>query len=257
MKAALVVNRVTPNTEANLSAILEMAGEAADAGAELVLFPEAALTGLINNGDPAHDLPLGQTIPGIVTDMLAALAHRKRIWVAIGLLEREDGRLYDSAVMFTPDGDIGLRYRRIHPMWHGRNADASVYCQGTELPRIETSLGTFAFLICGDLFDDELIHRVKCLEPDWLLFPFARCFDDGSYDQERWDKKEEPEYIKRIQLVGVTTLMTNYLADRNMQGGSFGGAMVVSNNGDVIDAFPLGKTGMLVVDLHTVSRKLP
>ena len=39
--------------------------------------------------------------------------------------------------------------------------------------------------------------------------------------------------------------------------GSFGGAMVVSNNGDVIDAFPLGKTGMLVVDLHTLLQKSP
>jgi len=249
MKAALAVTRVLPDIDANLSIILDMAEKAADAGAELVLFPEAALTGLINNDDPSHDLPLGQTIPGTATEVLSALACRKRIWLAIGLLEREDQRLYDSAVMFTPDGTIKLKYRRIHPMWHGKSADPSVYCQGTEIPRIKTPLGTFVFLICGDLFDDELAQRVKCLEPDWLLFPFVRCFSDGSYDQKRWDNEEKPEYIKQIQLIGVTALMTNYLADRDMLGGAFGGAMVVSGSGDVIDSFPLGKTGMLLVDL--------
>lgn len=192
---------------------------------------------------------LGQTIPGDVTNILAAIAHEECIWLAVGLLEREDRRLYDSAVMFTPDGEIGLKYRRIHPLWHGRNADPSVYCQGTETPSIETPLGVFAFLICGDLFDDELARRVKLLEPDWLLFPFARCFSDGSYDQERWDREEKPEYAKQVELIGVTTLMTNYLADRDMMNGAFGGAMVVAENGDVMNSLPLGKTGILMVDL--------
>ena len=249
MKTALVVNRVLPNIDANLTAILNMANEAADADADLVLFPEAALTGLINKDEPSHDLLLGQAIPGPVTDVLAELACKRRIWLAIGLLEREGDRLYDSAVLFTPDGEIGLKYRRIQPQWHSRRADPSVYCQGTELSKVETPLGTFAFLICGDLFDDELIQRIRELRPDWLLFPFARCFSDGSYDQERWDREEKPEYVQRVKLAGITTLMTNYIADKDLLGGSFGGAMVVSSDGTVIDSFPLGKAGILVVDL--------
>ena len=248
MKAALVVNRVLPDIDANLAAILNMANEAADAGTDLVVFPEAALTGLINNDEPSHDLPLGQVIPGPVTDVLARLTRERRIWLAIGLLEREGDRLYDSAVLLTPDGGIGLKYRRIQPQWHGRHADPSVYCQGTELPKVETQLGTFAFLICGDLFDDDLIQRVCNLRPDWLLFPFARRFRDRSYDQEQWDREEKPEYAQRVKLAGITTLMTNYVADRDFSG-SFGGAMVVSSDGTVMDSFPLGKSGILLVNL--------
>jgi len=247
MKAALVVNRVLLDIDANLTTILKMAKEAADAGADLAVFPEAALTGLINNDEPSHDLPLGQAIPGPVTDVLARLARERRIWLAIGLLERECDRLYDSAVLLTPDGTIGLKYRRIHPKWHGP-ADPSVYCQGTELPKVETSFGAFAFLICGDLFDDELIQRVRGLRPDWLLFPFARRFRDRSYDQKRWDREEKPEYAKRVKLAGITTLMTNYISDRDFSG-SFGGAMVVSSDGTVVDSFPLGEAGILMVDL--------
>ena len=250
MKAALVVNRVLPAVDANLAAILNMANEAADEGAELVVFPEAAVTGLVNNDNPVHDLPLGQTIPGPITEALAELCRERRLWLAIGLLEREGGRLYDTAVLLTTDGEIGLKYRRIHPGWHGRRADESVYCRGTELMKTRTAIGTFAFLICGDLFDDGLVQRIRDLGPDWLLFPFARAFDDGSHSQGRWDREEKAQYQQRVKLVGVTTLMTNYLADERLDGdSSFGGAMVVSGDGFEIASFPLGKEGVLFVDL--------
>lgn len=248
MKVALAVNRVLLDIPANLSEIIDLAGNAADAGADLVVFPESALTGLINNDDPSHDLPLGQPIPGDVTDVLAKLARKRHIYLAIGLLEREDIRLYDSAVLIAPDGKIKLKYRRISPRWHGPQADPSVYCQGEELSKAWTPLGTFAFLICGDLFDDELVRRIRNLQPDWLLFPFARCFDDNSYDQERWDREEKAEYAQRVRLAGVTTFMVNYLGDKDT-GNSFGGAMVVAGDGTIIDSFPLGRVGTLLVSL--------
>lgn len=88
MKCALVVNRVSSDTETNLADVTALTHQAADSGADLVLFPEAAITGLINNDDPAHDLPLGQPIPGAVTDRLARLAAEGRICLGIGILER-------------------------------------------------------------------------------------------------------------------------------------------------------------------------
>ena len=249
MRAALIVNRVWPDVEANRSAIVSAAHRAADAGAELVLFPEAALTGLINNDDPMHDLPLGQPIPGPFTAELAALAHERGIHLAIGLLERDGGRLYDSAVLMSPAGEVALHYRRIQPQWHGKRADSLVYCQGTELPKVQTALGSMALLLCGDLFDDGLVQRVRALRPDWLLFPFARCFGGGGWDQRRWDEEERATYIARVRMVGATTLMVNYLADKELEGGAFGGAMVVSGDGELLASLPLGEPGMLLVEV--------
>lgn len=250
MKAALLVNYVHPDVGVNARTILRMASEAADQGAELILFPEAALTGLINNDDPAHDLPFGQPIPGPITESLAELCRERRLWLGVGLLECLDDKLYDSAVLLTPEGKIGLKYQRIHPGWHGPKADPNVYRQGTELNKVETPWGTLAFLICGDLFDDQLVQRMHHLAPDWLLFPFARSFEDGSCDRARWDRQEQPEYVQRVKLVGATTLMVNYFAGQELpDDGSFGGAMVVSGRGTMIEHFPLGREGMLVVDL--------
>lgn len=249
MRAALVVHRVVPGVETNLATMIDLAGQAADKGANLVLFSEAALTGLINNDNPAHDLLLGQPVPGTATSQLGAFSHERGVWLAVGLLEQENKQLYDTALLFDPQGQIALHYRRIQPQWHGKDANPDVYRQGSELGKVETPYGSMAFLICGDLFNDRIVQRVRVLAPDWLLFPFARCFGDGSYNQAQWENKELPEYVARIKTIGRTALMTNYLADQDMLGGAFGGAMCVSGSGHVLASLPLGQKGMLVVDL--------
>lgn len=251
MKVALAVNCVLPDREANLASILAMASEAADEDVDLVVFPEAPLTGLINDDDPARDLPLGEPIPGPATEKLSAFTRARPVWLAIGLLERDGGQLYDSAVLLSPDGEIALKYRRMQPQWHGRNADPAVYCQGDELTKADTPLGSFVFLICGDLFDDAIAQRARELRPDWVLCPFERCFDDGSHDQERWDREEVPEYTRRVARIGSTAFITGYLSGEGLHpdGLAFGGAMVISGDGTIVDTFPLGRAGMLVVEV--------
>ena len=208
------------------------------------------MTGLINNDDPSHDLPLGQTIPGPATDILGDLCSKGDVWLAIGLLERDENRLYDSAVLIDPNGKIQLKYRRISPGWHGKKVNPLVYCQGKELHKVETSLGSFAFLICGDLFDNSIVARLRNVGPDWVLFPFARCFGNDADVQTHWDKEEKEYYVARVKLARTTMLMTGYLADTDIEGGAFGGAMVVRSDGFVIDSLPLDKSGILYAELQ-------
>lgn len=256
MKAALIVLPLTASVAANQRAMVRYVHAAADAGAELVLFPEAALTGLINDDIPAHDLPLGQPVPGPLTDVLAGLAVERCIWIAGGLLERQAGRLYDSAVLLSPHGELALKYRRIHPGWHGPRADPAVYGQGTDLPAVDTPLGRFAFLICGDLFQEELLQRLRRLAPDWLLYPMARSFEDGTCSQERWDDEAEPEYCAQVGKVGVTTLLVNYLDCGLPDDHSFGGAAVIAGDGTVVARLPLGREGMLLASVPKPRSKL-
>lgn len=248
MKAALVVLPLVPDIAANQAAMVRYIHAAADAGADLALFPEAALTGLVNDDVPEHDLPLGQPVPGPLTGELAALAQRRRIWVATGLLERAADRLYDTAVLIAPHGEIVLQYRRIHPGWHGRDADPAIYGQGTDLPAVDTPLGRFAFLLCGDLFQDDLVRRARRLALDWLLYPLARSFDDNSWDQERWERETLPEYGEQVRQVGATALLVNYL-DRGLPDDHcFGGAAVISGDGTVLAKRELGQEGMLLFE---------
>ena len=249
MRVGLAVIRVTRDHSQNVDSMVELIREAAGEGADLVLFGEAAPTGLINNDDPTHDMAIAQPIPGPTANTLAQAARDAGVYVALGMLEKDGNCLYDSAVLIDPEGKIILKYHRISPGWHGPTADSSVYRHGESIPLAETPLGSFVFLICGDLFDDVLVERVRTAGADWLLFPFARCFDDGSYDQKRWDEEEKQEYAGYAAKTGAVCMMVNYLSERELDGGSFGGAMIVGCDGSVLAETPLGKPGLWLFDL--------
>ncbi len=248
MKVALAVDVAGQDVQANLAAMEALIDEAAGAGAQLVVFGEAAPTGLVNDDDPAHDLPLGQAIPGPATERLAAAAQRRSVHVASGILERVGDCLYDSAILLGSDGEIRLKYRRINPQWHGRKADPCVYRQGDSVGFADTPWGRMAFLICGDLFEAAIVSRLCACRPDYLLF--ARNFNDGGFDQQRWDREEAQAYAARGARAGCTTLMVNVIEDPNVfEYASFGGAMAVSGEGDILAARPLGTPGLLLVDV--------
>ena len=244
MKIALVVNRVSDSLSLNLAYIKDSLNKCGKQKVDIVLFPEATLTGLINNDDPKHDLFYTVPIPGEITERLCKISMKYGFYTGIGLLERDGSKIYDTAILIAPNGQIILKYRRVSKGWHGPNADPEIYCEGKELKKVQTSYGTFSFLICGDLFDSNLVEKVKELKPDWLLYPFARSFAKNNFVKEQWNI-EKKEYIKQIKTIGITTFMVNYYGTD----GTFGGAMVVSEKGEIITEMDLQQDGILYCEL--------
>ncbi len=249
MRVCLVTHQVTKSRQHNIERMRAAVRRAARKGADLVLFGEAAVTGLVNKDVPRQDLSLGAEIPGPQVSEFVGLAEGHQIYIAFGLLERQNGELYDSALLLDRRGEIALHYRRFTGGWHGEEADPTIYKEGNELPTYDAPWGNLAFLICGDLFSERIVDLVKRKKPDWVLVPMARCFGDGSYDSERWYEQEVPAYARRVRQLGATTLIVNYLAEEKLQGGAFGGSLVISEEGAVIDDFPPGKPGSLMVEI--------
>jgi predicted amidohydrolase len=250
VRVALGVPRVHRDLPHNLRAIGWMTEEAAGRGARLVLFSEAALTGFgALSGDPVHDLPLGVPIPGEETARLAEVAVERRVWLALGFFEREGDALYDSAALFSPDGEIALAYRRIDPHWYSPHANPAVYRQGNAMPQASTELGTCAFLLCGDLFDDWIVQRVRATRPDLLLFPIARGLDEDVPDAASWYARERHLYARRARQAGTGMVLVNQLSGGAREAACFGGAMVVSGRGEIVAELPLGREGILIAEV--------
>lgn len=250
MKAALVVNKIEKSIERNMESIIKYIGKVAENGADIVLFPEACITGLINNDVPEDDIKLGFEVPGDRVEQLCAAAKKGNINVAIGLLEKEEHHLYDSAIFINRQGNIVFKYRRMSKGWHGKNVDTSFYREGTEMGYYDSEIGKVCFLICGDLYDDSIIEKAKALNSDYILFPFARAFYPvSSNNQELWDKEDRYEYIERVKKAGATTLMANYLGTEEIDDTSFGGAFVITGEGEMIAEMPLDREGILYVNL--------
>jgi len=108
---------------ANLARIEEMVQEALTQGAQLVVFPECAVSGYgFANLEGAR--PFAETIPGPVTMALASICAGQRRaeggpYVVVGMLELGDaGAIYNSAVLVGPEGVVGV-YRKAHLPWLG------------------------------------------------------------------------------------------------------------------------------------------
>ncbi len=249
VRVALAVPHLRADPRTNFATITRLAHEAADRGAQVVLFPEAALTGFVHIGDPVSDRTLAVPVPGTMTNKLAVLAQECALHLGIGLLECAGDVLYDAALLFAPNAGIVLHYRRISSGWHTRDADPEVYAQGTELPVAQTPFGSCCFLICGDITHDTLLDRVQAARPDWLLFPIARGYDEDVRDEHQWNTEEVAFYGRHVARAGTPTLLVNYVGEMD---GYYGGAVVFDSGGRVLASHPLHQPGVLIVDLPGV-----
>ncbi|HAN86083.1 MAG TPA: carbon-nitrogen hydrolase family protein, partial [Firmicutes bacterium] len=80
MRVGLAVIRVTQDYGINVDSMVELIREAAREGADLVLFGEAAPTGLINNDDPTHDMAIAQPIIAPTANILAQGARESGVY---------------------------------------------------------------------------------------------------------------------------------------------------------------------------------
>ncbi len=98
--------------------------EAAGRGAELVVFPELALTTFFprywyEDGDPALDAWYETEMPGPATKPLWDEAVRLGVGFYLGFAElTPDGQHFNSSVLVGPDGHEIGRYRKIHLPGH-------------------------------------------------------------------------------------------------------------------------------------------
>ena len=101
----------------NLAAMSSRAETAQANGADLIIFPECALTGYCFESR-AEALPYAQSIPGPATEAMSALCRELNVHIVFGLLETADDKLYNAAALIGPQGLVAS-YRKVHLPWLG------------------------------------------------------------------------------------------------------------------------------------------
>ena len=110
--AVVQMESIAGELEANFSHISNHLGEASKRGAQVIVFPEVALTGYDLTPETAAEA--ADSIPGIWTERISDQCARLGLMACFGMVERaEDGLLYNAAALVGPEGMIGS-YRKIH-----------------------------------------------------------------------------------------------------------------------------------------------
>ncbi|MZH05281.1 MAG: acyltransferase [Nitrospinae bacterium] len=131
------------NVQANLDRVEELlAGKEAD----LFVLPELFSTGYrFKNMEEAHHY--AELVPGgLTTGFLCSMAKKMNAYFIAGLVETENGRIYNSSVIVGPEGFLG-RYRKIHLF----DTEKACFHTGREAPPVFDLRGAkVGVMICFD-----------------------------------------------------------------------------------------------------------
>jgi predicted amidohydrolase len=161
------------NKEANFSKLEKYAREAAAKGAEVILAPEGFLEGYVGNEHRTPGLNqeeyfrrAAEPIDGPLLKRVRALARELRVYLMTGFAEKRGGKVYNSAVLWAPDGSVALHYSKSHTM-----ADEPFNTKGAEFPVAQTAHGKWGALICFDRQLPETARLLALKGADTLLVP--------------------------------------------------------------------------------------
>jgi predicted amidohydrolase len=145
---------LTPESvKANLDACAGLLDRcAAGTGAELLVLPEAATTGFTPGVAPEALWDLVSEVPGPVTEPVQEAARRLRVHVVLGTYERGPARgtVYNTAVVFGPDGSMLGRYRKTHLFCGEDRGGGGWVTAGDRAVVVDTPLARLGLMICFD-----------------------------------------------------------------------------------------------------------
>ena len=132
--------------------------------------PDVMVFGELLNviGAPGSYDDKAEVVPGPSTDVMAGVARTYGVNVVFGMLERENGFLYNTAVFLDRGGNIAGKYRKVQlPLAEV----SSGITPGNGVPVFETDIGRVALLICQDLAFPEPAREAAIQGAELLLVP--------------------------------------------------------------------------------------
>jgi nitrilase len=248
-----------------LDRVRTLAAEAAATNAQLIVFPEAFVSGYPRGLDfgarVGSRTPQGREmfrrywesavdVPGPACAAIGATARDVQAHLVIGVIEREGGTLYCSVLFFAPDGSLLGKHRKLMPTAAERLVWG--FGDGSTMPVFDTSVGRIGAVICWENYMPML--RMHMYNQGVQLY----CAPTAD-DRDSWQAT-----LRHIALEGrCFVLSSNQFARRSdhpddypaVQGSdpqtimSRGGSSIIDPLGRVLAGPLYDSPGILTVDL--------
>jgi predicted amidohydrolase len=226
------------DVEAALTCAAEVAARAEAEGAALLSFPEGFLQGYLTEESPARRNALNLASPAFeaVLDRLP----RTGPMIVMGLIEEEDGRLFNTAVVVDRRTVIG-RYRKAHLLGGER-----IFDPGRETPVFEVDGLRFGINICFDTNFPQAARKVADLGASLLVCPANNMLRRQTAQAFR--ETHNAARGERCRETGLWLVSADVTGERDGRV-SWGPTAVLNPAGEVAAQLPLGRPGLLVFDI--------
>jgi nitrilase len=161
--AAVQASPILFDTPRSFQKLANLTTDAARQRARLVVFPEAFIGGYPKGHDFGVSVgvrtPGGRDdfrrlfesaveVPGPATESLGSVSKDHGVYLVVGVIERDGGTLYCSALIFGPEGSLLGKHRKLMPaamepvIWGSGD--------GSMLPVLSTDIGRVGAVICWE-----------------------------------------------------------------------------------------------------------
>ncbi len=129
---------------------------------EMIVFSELAPYGPLTHN--------AQSIPGPFEDIMSKMAQKHKVWLLPGSIfeKTEDGKIYNTASVFNPDGEVVTRYRKMFPFlpYEENVTSGNDFCV-FDVPDV----GRFGVSICYDMWFPETSRTLATMGAEVILHP--------------------------------------------------------------------------------------
>ena len=163
-------NPPAPSTpERSLNYYQKLLEKAGKSGADIVCTPEFLNTVSLNQKKYKMEQVAEKLDHGPFSKMFAKIARKYSMYIVASIVEKDQGYLYDTAVLYGRDGKLLGKYRKTH-LAFGEILDKGLTA-GDQYPVFETDFGRIGLLICYDLHFPEPARILSMKGVDMILVP--------------------------------------------------------------------------------------
>jgi len=154
--------------KANLEDVISKIHQGREKGAQLIVFPELALTGYFV-GQKYHTVALRLDSKEIkqLTDATKGTA------AVVGFIEESKSMNFYNSALVAVDGEILFTYRKLNLPNYGVFEERKYFSHGKQIPVFRLNDFTIAVLICNDLWHPSLPYLGVCQKADVFVSIFS------------------------------------------------------------------------------------
>ncbi len=234
LRVATVQLRSSRNLQENVARIGEHIRQSGGQGAQVVVFPECALTGYFE--DRATSTTAEQLAEA--EQIVAEAAREAGVYVVLGTPYREDSKLYNSSVVFDPSGRVVERYHKVQlaERWPDPGDHLSVF----PVNGVRCSI-----IICHDERYPELV-RLPVLAGARVIFYLSH--ESGVRQEHKLDPYRAQIQARAVENT-VYVVQANAPANDDLSG-SHGQSRIIAPDGNIIEEASIFSEEVIIANLQ-------